>query len=58
MAKKMYKLLEFSFGNDFNPLHCVLLLQVMGENVWNLLLLHSTSMYMTMCVCLSDCQSV
>ena len=47
-----------SFGNDFNPLHCVLLLQVMGENVWNLLLLHSTSMYMTMCVCLSDCQSV
>ena len=25
--------------------HCVLLLLVMGENVWNLLLLHSTSMY-------------
>ena len=38
--------------------HCVLLLLVMGENVWNLLLLHSTSMYMTMCVCFSDCQSV
>ena len=52
------RLLDKNAPLEMISTHCVLLLLVMGENVWNLLLLHSTSMYMTMCVCLSDCQSV